>query len=77
MLMKDVSFWCVVLAIVIIFVVHHILSSFKVIEGLDEEIPPLVNQDLQNPDAEPETVRNGSRNQKQLKDEDEMMNQLM
>jgi len=56
MLMKDVSFWCVVLAIVIIFVVHHILSSFKVIEGLDEELPSLVNEDLQTEDEEPETV---------------------
>ena len=51
MLMKDVSFWCVVLAIVIIFVVHHILSSFNIIEGLDEEIPSLVDQDLQNDDS--------------------------
>ena len=56
MLMKDVSFWCVVLAIVIIFVVHHILSSFKDVEGLEneEETPPLVNQG-QNADTEPET----------------------
>ena len=33
--MQAVSFWCLVLAIVIIFVVHHILSNFNIIEGLD------------------------------------------
>ena len=35
MLMKDVSFWCVILVIFVIFVVHHILTTFNVIEGLD------------------------------------------
>lgn len=50
MLMKDVSFWCIVLAIVIIFFVHHILSSFKVVE------------EIQNQDdfSEPTNINNAS-----------------
>lgn len=35
--MKDVSFWCLVLAIVIIFVVQHILSSFKIVEEIQNQ----------------------------------------
>ena len=35
--MKDISFWSVVLAIVIIFFVQHILSSFKVIEQINNQ----------------------------------------
>ena len=37
--MKDVSFWCVVLSIVVILIIHHILSN--TFEGLDngEETP--------------------------------------
>ena len=50
MLMKDVSFWCVVLAIVIVFVVHHILSSFNIIEGLPGENPSLVDQNDESVD---------------------------
>ena len=37
MIMKDISFWCIVLAIVIIFFVHHILSSFKVVEEIQNQ----------------------------------------
>ena len=44
--MKDISFWCVVLAIVIIFVIHYILSSFNIIEGLDDDT--LVNDNTDN-----------------------------
>ena len=33
--MKDVSFWCVVLSIVVIFIIHHILSNGY--EGLENE----------------------------------------
>ena len=31
--MKDISFWCIVLSIVVIFIIHHILNS--TIEGLE------------------------------------------
>ena len=39
--MKDVSFWCVVLSIVVIFIIHHILSNtFEGLENEEEEASP-------------------------------------
>ena len=32
-LFKDISFWCIVLAIVVVMVVHHFLSKGQLIEG--------------------------------------------
>ena len=32
-LFKDISFWCIVLAIVVVMVVHHLLSKASLIEG--------------------------------------------
>lgn len=32
-ILKDISFWCIVLAIVVVMVVHHMLSKGQVIEG--------------------------------------------
>ena len=32
-LYKDISFWCIVLALVVVMVVHHFLSKGKLIEG--------------------------------------------
>ena len=34
---KDISFWCIVLAIVVFMVAHHILSDKPLIEGNENE----------------------------------------
>ena len=36
-LYKDISFWCIVLAIVVVMVVHHFLSKSSIIEGNEND----------------------------------------
>ena len=50
-LFKDVSFWCIILTILIVMIIHNILTSDKIIEGqdnMDGEKKDEENNDQQN-----------------------------